>query len=242
MEFAVQLAVLRFPGRPLRELAGVPPRVLAVIADQVQVPASTFSRYGDRDHTLYEHLDEIRQTYHFRDCGWKEYLWLARELQPLALATNVAALERYQSGGNQQDGESREQKLRCGSEYASRGDSGYPVEGLECIYHRIAIRWPQEDRTEDFANQLYIQYHYPGHRYRKPWDDPKQEQRSSDEDPCGGGMKQCASEHARECGNVTATEPAHQPHEEPACRQDDHGSHECVHKMASNPAYAPDRR
>jgi TnpA family transposase len=47
--FAMQLAVLRFPGRPLKELAGVPARVLAAIADQVQVPASTFARYGERD-------------------------------------------------------------------------------------------------------------------------------------------------------------------------------------------------
>lgn len=86
--FAVQLAVLRFPGHPLRDLAEVPPRVLAAIADQVQVPASAFSRYGDRDHTLYEHLDEIRQTYHFRDWGWKDYLWLARELLPLALESD----------------------------------------------------------------------------------------------------------------------------------------------------------
>ncbi len=37
--FAVQLAVLRFPGRPLKDLAGIPARVLAAIADQVQVPA-----------------------------------------------------------------------------------------------------------------------------------------------------------------------------------------------------------
>lgn len=62
--------------------------MLATIADQVQIPASAFSRYGDRDHTLYEHLDEIRQTYHFRECGWKEYLWLARELLPLALESD----------------------------------------------------------------------------------------------------------------------------------------------------------
>ena len=34
--FAVQLAVLRFPGRPLKDLAGIPARVLAAIADQVQ--------------------------------------------------------------------------------------------------------------------------------------------------------------------------------------------------------------
>src|SRR5215472_13950578 len=44
--FAVQLAVLRFPGRPLKDLAGIPAGVLAAIADQVQVPASAFARYG----------------------------------------------------------------------------------------------------------------------------------------------------------------------------------------------------
>ena len=83
--FAVQLAVLRFPGRPLKELAGVPSRVLAVIADQIQVPASAFARYGDRDNTLYEHLDEIRRTYKFREYGWREDLWFARSLHPQAM-------------------------------------------------------------------------------------------------------------------------------------------------------------
>src|SRR5207249_9290586 len=82
--FAVQLAVLRFPGRPLKDLAGVPSRVLAAIADQVQVPASAFARYGERDNTLYEHLDEIRRGCGLRECGWREYLWLARQLLPLA--------------------------------------------------------------------------------------------------------------------------------------------------------------
>jgi TnpA family transposase len=66
--FAVQLAVLRFPGRPLKDLAGVPSRVLAAIADQIQVPISAFARYGDRDNTLYEHLDEIRQKCGFGVC------------------------------------------------------------------------------------------------------------------------------------------------------------------------------
>jgi hypothetical protein len=86
--FAVQLAVLRFPGRPLKDLAGVPSRVLAAIADQVQVPASAFARYGDRDNTVYEHLDEIRRTYQFRECGWREYLWLARQLLPHAMESD----------------------------------------------------------------------------------------------------------------------------------------------------------
>ncbi len=99
--FAVQLAVLRFPGRPLKDLAGVPSRVLAAIADQVQVPASAFARYGDRDNTVYEYLDEIRRTYQFRECGWREYLWLARELLPHAMESDrpVPLIEQalYQS-------------------------------------------------------------------------------------------------------------------------------------------------
>ena len=103
--FAVQLAVLRFPGRPLKDLAGIPDRVLAAIADQVQVPASAFARYGERDNTVYEHLDEIRGTYQFRECGWREYLWLARELLPQAMESDrpvpliEQALERLRAEG-----------------------------------------------------------------------------------------------------------------------------------------------
>ena len=92
--FAVQLTVLRFPGRPLKDLAGIPSRVLAAIADQVQVPASAFARYGDRDNTVYEHLDEIRRTYQFRECGWREYLWLARQLLPHAMESGQGQNDR----------------------------------------------------------------------------------------------------------------------------------------------------
>ena len=84
----MQLVVLRFPGRPLKDLAGIPARVLAAIADQVQVPASAFARYGERDNTVYEHLDEILRTYQFRECGWREYLWHARELLPQAMESD----------------------------------------------------------------------------------------------------------------------------------------------------------
>jgi hypothetical protein len=65
-------------GRPLKDLAGIPDRVLAAIADQVQVPASAFARYGERDNTVYEHLDEIRRTYQFRECGWFAHSFLLR--------------------------------------------------------------------------------------------------------------------------------------------------------------------
>ena len=78
--FAVQLALLKFPGRTLMEVKEVPKPVLAAIADQVGVPVSAFASYGERENTLYEHLDELRREYGFRSCGWREYLLVARSL------------------------------------------------------------------------------------------------------------------------------------------------------------------
>jgi len=72
----------------LKELAEIPSRVLAAITDQIQVPASAFARYGERDNTLYKHLDEIRQKCGFRKCGWREYLWLARSFLPQAMESD----------------------------------------------------------------------------------------------------------------------------------------------------------
>src|SRR6266566_3916068 len=103
--FAVQLALLKFPGRTLMEVKEVPKSVLAAIAEQVDVPASAFAGYGDRENTLYEHLDELRRECGFRPCGWREYLLVARSLlvdamesdRPLPLIE--AALERLRSHG-----------------------------------------------------------------------------------------------------------------------------------------------
>lgn len=76
--FAVQLALLEFPGRTLMEVKEVPRAVLTAIAEQIDVPASAFTSYGGRENTLYEHLDELRQECGFRSCGWREYLMVAR--------------------------------------------------------------------------------------------------------------------------------------------------------------------
>lgn len=86
--FAVQLALLRFPGRTLMEVKEVPRPVLAAIAEQVGVPASAFASYGDRENTLYEHLDELRRECGFRSCGWREYLLVARSLLPDAMESD----------------------------------------------------------------------------------------------------------------------------------------------------------
>jgi len=83
--FAVQLCLLRFPGRTMTELRPIPPRVLSYIAAQLDLPVSIFEEYGNRENTLYEHLDEIRAVYGFRNYGWKEILMLARRLSPMAM-------------------------------------------------------------------------------------------------------------------------------------------------------------
>ncbi|HJT57854.1 MAG TPA: DUF4158 domain-containing protein [Ktedonobacteraceae bacterium] len=78
--FAVQLALLKFPGRTLMEVKEVPKPVLAAIADQVGVPVAAFASYGERENMLYEHLEELRRECGFRSCGWREYLLVARSL------------------------------------------------------------------------------------------------------------------------------------------------------------------
>ena len=103
--FAVQLALLKFPGRTLMEVKDVPQNVLNVIAEQIEVPTSAFASYGERENTLYEHLDELRRECGFRACGWKDYLSVARALVPDAMESDrplpliETALEWLRSNG-----------------------------------------------------------------------------------------------------------------------------------------------
>ena len=83
--FAVQLCVLRFPGRPLVELPSVPEAVLEYIAEQVRVPPEKFTDYGQRVKTLSDHLTKLREVQGYHDYGWVEMLHLARRLLPLAM-------------------------------------------------------------------------------------------------------------------------------------------------------------
>lgn len=83
--FAVQLAVLRFPGRPLTDLDSIPTRVLAYLAQQVGVAPDVLSDYGTRPATLSDHLDEIRSTFGYRDYDWRAIRWLMNHLVPMAM-------------------------------------------------------------------------------------------------------------------------------------------------------------
>lgn len=87
---AVQLALLRFPGRPLTEYQEVPRSILQTIAQQIDVPMSAFDEYGTRLNTIYEHFDEIQKKYGYRACKWQEYLAVARYLLPHALESDRA--------------------------------------------------------------------------------------------------------------------------------------------------------
>jgi TnpA family transposase len=91
--FAIQLALLHFPGRPLAEYSNqrqVPRPILTSIAGQIHLPISAFAEYGNRPGTLYEHIDEICKECGYRRCGWREYLAAARFLLPHALESDRA--------------------------------------------------------------------------------------------------------------------------------------------------------
>ena len=87
------------------EVKDVPRPVLTAITEQVGVPASAFASYGERENTLYEHLDELRRACGFRSCGWREYLLVARSLLPDTMESDrplpliEAALERLRTKG-----------------------------------------------------------------------------------------------------------------------------------------------
>src|SRR5919202_3096068 len=66
--FAVQLGLLRFPGRTLADVPEVPTRVVEYSAQQVGVDPAAFEQYGERDNTIFEHLDELRREFGFQNC------------------------------------------------------------------------------------------------------------------------------------------------------------------------------
>lgn len=85
---AVHLGLLRYPGRTLADVPEVPRRVIQYIAEQIGVDTKVFAHYGGRANTIFEHLDELRREFGFRNCGWPELHALGRELLPLALESD----------------------------------------------------------------------------------------------------------------------------------------------------------
>ncbi|MGM0878172.1 MAG: Tn3 family transposase [Bacillota bacterium] len=71
--FAVQLCLFRFPGWTLSDVKEIPKSVLRFIADQIKVDPLEFQSYAGREQTKYEHMDEIRKEYGYKNFTVKEY-------------------------------------------------------------------------------------------------------------------------------------------------------------------------
>jgi TnpA family transposase len=88
--FAVQLAVLRFPGWSLSDLKMIPDSVLGYIAQQVGVDPDVFSLYAQREPTRREHMEEIRQAYGYRNFTLREYRSFSQIMLKYALENGNA--------------------------------------------------------------------------------------------------------------------------------------------------------
>lgn len=85
---AVQLCGLRYPGRRLVELLPIPEVVLHYIAGQLDISSEAFADYGQREATIYEHRNDIRQNYGYRNYDARDQLPLTRHLLPLAMESD----------------------------------------------------------------------------------------------------------------------------------------------------------
>src|SRR5208337_1509540 len=85
---AVQLALLRYPGRALLPNETPPAELLAFLARQLGLSASAWTGYAKRDETRREHLAELQLHYGLRSFRIGQYRSLAAWLLPMALQTN----------------------------------------------------------------------------------------------------------------------------------------------------------
>ena len=92
--FAVQLCLLRYPGRLLRAGEDVPRSIVEFVAAQVGVDPDAFDDYAGgpdgagRDTTRREHVAEIARAFGFRHFGAQVYRELSRWLLPVAWGTD----------------------------------------------------------------------------------------------------------------------------------------------------------
>lgn len=83
--FAIQLALLRYPGWPLSSINKIPESVLNYIAEQIQVSPKQLELYAQRENTRLEHMQEIREVYRYRYYAEDDGQSLVDILLPYAL-------------------------------------------------------------------------------------------------------------------------------------------------------------
>ena len=87
LAFALQLCVLRYPGRVLRRGEIIPFPLLAFIADQIKVSPDTIAGFARRQPTRSKHLAVLRECFGFQDLTRPNRVRLQTWLAPLALRT-----------------------------------------------------------------------------------------------------------------------------------------------------------
>ncbi|MGH1326457.1 Tn3 family transposase [Bacillus pretiosus] len=88
--FAVQLAILRYPGWPYTHIKSIPDSVIHYISKQIGSTPSSLSLYPQRENTLWDHLKEIRNEYEFVTFTLKEYRMTFKHLYQLAFENGDA--------------------------------------------------------------------------------------------------------------------------------------------------------
>lgn len=93
--FAVQLCCLRNPGWSLNNINEIPDPVLNYIAEQLNIDPTEFGQYAQRENTRFEHLQELRYEYGYKNFTENEYSYLKEFLMPYAMENdNVIRLMR----------------------------------------------------------------------------------------------------------------------------------------------------
>ncbi len=88
--FAIQLAVLRYPGWPYTHIKSIPDSVIHYISKQIGTNPSSLSHYPQRENTLWDHLKEIRSEYDFVTFTLKEYRMTFKYLHQITLENGDA--------------------------------------------------------------------------------------------------------------------------------------------------------
>ena len=88
--FAIQLAVLRYPGWPYTHIKSIPDSVIQYISKQIGASPSSLGHYPQRENTLWDHLKEIRSEYDFVTFTLSEYRMTFKYLHQLALENGDA--------------------------------------------------------------------------------------------------------------------------------------------------------
>ena len=88
--FAVQLALLRYPGWPLFVYPLIPGKIIRYAAQQIHVDPQFWTAYATRENTGWDHLKEIRDTYEFQPFSIQEYRRVFQRLTQQALENDDA--------------------------------------------------------------------------------------------------------------------------------------------------------